>query len=97
MKLIDRHVECGVLDGMLEAIGAGESRGLVVSGEQGVGKTEMHEYLSDQGSGCHWPGLRACSRRWNCRSPDCIVGAPMLDNLARLPLPQREALRPHLA
>ena len=46
MKLIDRHAECGVLDGLLEAIHAGESRVLVVSGEPGVGKTALLEYLS---------------------------------------------------
>ena len=34
MKLIDRHAERGVLDGLLEAIRAGESRALVVSGER---------------------------------------------------------------
>ena len=49
MKLIDRHAECGVLDGLLEAIHAGESRVLVVSGEPGVGKTALLEYLSRAG------------------------------------------------
>ena len=48
MKLIDRHAECGALDGLLEAIHAGESRVLVVSGEAGVGKTALLEYLSEQ-------------------------------------------------
>ena len=52
MKLINRHAECAVLDGMLEAIRAGESRALVVSGEPGVGKTALLEYLSEQASGC---------------------------------------------
>ena len=52
MKLIDRHAECGALDGLLEAIHAGESRVLVVSGEPGVGKTALLEYLSEQASGC---------------------------------------------
>ena len=72
MKLIDRHAECGVLDGLLEAIHSGESRVLVFSGEPGVGKTALLEYLSQQRPGADWPGLRACSRRWNCRSPDYI-------------------------
>jgi phosphomethylpyrimidine synthase len=52
MKLIDRHAECGVLDGLLEAIHAGDSRALVVSGEPGVGKTALLEYLSERASGC---------------------------------------------
>ncbi len=36
--LTDRHAECGVLDGLAEAVRAGESRVLVVHGEPGVGK-----------------------------------------------------------
>lgn len=60
MKLIDRHAECGVLDGLLEAIHAGESRVLVVSGEPGVGKTALLEYLSEQASGCRL--ARSCGR-----------------------------------
>ena len=52
MKLIDRQAERGVLGGLLEAIRAGESRALVVSGEAGVGKSALLEYLSQQASGC---------------------------------------------
>ena len=39
-ELTDRRAECGVLDGLVEAVRAGESRVLVVHGEAGVGKTE---------------------------------------------------------
>ena len=52
MKLIDRHAERGVLDRLLEAVRAGESRALVVSGEAGVGKTALLDYLARQASGC---------------------------------------------
>jgi len=38
--LTDRRAECGVLDGLVEAMCAGESRVLVVHGEPGVGRTE---------------------------------------------------------
>jgi DNA-binding CsgD family transcriptional regulator len=94
MKLIDRHAECGVLDGLLETIRAGESRALVVSGEAGVGKTALLEYLSEQASDCRL--ARAAGVQSEMELPFAGLHqlcAPMLDNLARLPLPQREALR----
>ena len=94
MKLIDRHAECGVLDGLLEAIHAGESRALVVSGEPGVGKTALLEYLSEHASGCHL--ARAAGVQSEMELPFAGLHqlcAPMLGNLPHLPLPQRDALR----
>jgi hypothetical protein len=94
MKLIDRHAECGVLDGLLEAIRAGESRALVVSGEAGVGKTALLEYLSEQASECHL--ARAAGVQSEMELPFAGLHqlcGPMLGILPRLPLPQREALR----
>ena len=94
MKLIDRHAERGVLDGLLEAIHAGESRALIVSGEPGVGETALLEYLSEQASGCHL--ARAAGVQSEMELPFAGLHqlcAPMLGNLPHLPLPQREALR----
>ena len=51
-ELTDRRAECGVLDGLVEAVRAGESRVLVVHGEAGVGKTALLEYLADRASRC---------------------------------------------
>ena len=51
-ELTDRRTECGVLDGLVEAVLAGESRVLVVHGEAGVGKTALLEYLADRASRC---------------------------------------------
>ncbi|MDT5188096.1 MAG: hypothetical protein QOI28_347, partial [Mycobacterium sp.] len=48
MELVDRRAERGVLDRLIEAVRAGESRALVVSGEAGVGKTALLEYLAGQ-------------------------------------------------
>jgi hypothetical protein len=42
--LTGRRAECGVLDRLIEAVRAGESRVLVVHGEPGVGKTALLEY-----------------------------------------------------
>ena len=94
MKLIDRHAECGALDGLLEAIHAGESRVLVVCGEPGVGKTALLEYLSEQASGCRL--ARAAGVQSEMELPFAGLHqlcAPMLGNLPHLPPPQREALR----
>ena len=47
MELVGRRAECGVLDRVIEAVRAGESRALVLSGEAGVGKTALLEYLAE--------------------------------------------------
>src|SRR6266571_3639837 len=44
--LTDRRAERGVLDRLVEAVQAGESRALVAVGEPGVGKTVLLEYLA---------------------------------------------------
>ena len=46
MELVGRHRERAVLDRLIEAVRAGESRALVVSGEAGVGKTALLDYLA---------------------------------------------------
>jgi hypothetical protein len=38
MKLVDRRAECGMLDRLVEAVCAGQSRALVLCGEPGVGQ-----------------------------------------------------------
>lgn len=50
-QLLGRRAECDVLDRLLEAVRAGESRALVVRGEPGVGKTALLEYLAGRASG----------------------------------------------
>jgi hypothetical protein len=45
MRLVDRRAECGKLDGLVEAVCAGQSRALVLSGEAGVGKSALLQYL----------------------------------------------------
>ena len=49
--LTGRRSERDVLDRLIEAVGAGESRALVVRGEPGVGKTALLEYLVEQAPG----------------------------------------------
>jgi AAA ATPase domain len=51
-QLIGRSAECAVLDRLLEAVRAGESRVVVVHGEAGLVKTALLDYLAGQASGC---------------------------------------------
>jgi DNA-binding CsgD family transcriptional regulator len=94
MELVDRHAECGVLDQLIEAVRAGESRALVVSGEAGVGKTALLEYLAEQASGCRL--ARIAGVQSEMELPFAALHqlcAPVLGDLQRLPEPQRDALR----
>jgi len=50
--LTGRRAECDVLDRLVEAVQAGESRALVAVGEPGVGKTVLLDYLAGRASGC---------------------------------------------
>src|SRR5882757_9979303 len=94
MELTDRRSECEVLQGVLEAVRAGESRALVVSGEPGVGKTALLEYIAEQASGCRVE--RAAGVQSEMELAFAALHqllAPMLDRLDRLPAPQRDALQ----
>src|SRR5215211_8200922 len=92
--LTGRHSECDVLDRLIEAVGAGESRALVVRGEPGVGKTALLEYLVGHASGCRV--VRAAGVESEMELAFAGVHqllTPMLDRLQRLPRPQQAALR----
>jgi DNA-binding CsgD family transcriptional regulator len=93
-ELIGRRTECGVLDRLVAAVRAGESRALVVHGEPGVGKTALLEYLAGQASGCRV--ARAGGVQSEMELAFAVLHqlcAPVLDRLERLPAPQRDALR----
>jgi DNA-binding CsgD family transcriptional regulator len=94
MKLIGRHTERGELDRLVEAVCAGESRAIVLSGEAGVGKTALLDYLAEQATDCRV--VRAAGVQSEMELPFAAlhqVCAPALSNLERLPVPQRDALR----
>jgi hypothetical protein len=93
-ELTGRDAERRVLDRLVEAVRAGESRALVVHGEPGVGKTALLEYLGGSAPGCR------IERAAGVQSEMELVFAglhqlcaPMLDRLEAVPVPQREALR----
>jgi hypothetical protein len=94
MELVGRRAECEVLDRLIEAVRVGESRALVVSGEAGVGKTALLEYLVGQASGCRL--ARIAGVQSEMELPFAALHqlcAPMLDKLQGLPVPQRDALK----
>src|SRR2546430_13499997 len=86
--------QADVLDRLIEAVGAGESRALVVRGEAGVGKTALLEYLVEQA-----PGFRVVRAAGVQSEMELAFAglhqllASMLDRLEGLPAPQSEALR----
>jgi DNA-binding CsgD family transcriptional regulator len=92
-ELTGRRSECQVLDRLIEAVRAGESRVLVVRGEVGVGKTALLDYLSGHTPGC------VVARAVGVQSEMELAFAgvhqlcgPMLHHLEQLPVPQRDAL-----
>src|SRR5258708_14169562 len=92
--LLGRRGECEVLDRLLGAVRAGESRALVVRGEPGAGKTALLEYLAGRASGCRVAAAAGVQSEMELALAGLDqLWAPMLDRLDRLPGPQRDALR----
>src|SRR5262245_9810495 len=93
-QLTDRRAERQVLDSLIKAVRAGRSRALVVHGEPGIGKTALLEYLAGQASRfriAHAAGVQ--SEMELAFAGLHQLCAPMLDHLAHLPAPQRDALQ----
>jgi DNA-binding CsgD family transcriptional regulator len=92
--LLDRRSECETLDRLLRSVRSGQSRVLVLRGEAGIGKTALLEYVVEQASGCRV--LRAAGVQSEMELAFAglhqLCGS-MLDRLAGLPGPQRDALR----
>src|SRR6185437_300411 len=93
-SLTGRRSECDTLDRLIEAVGAAESRALVVRGEPGVGKTALLEYVVEQAP--EYRVVRAAGVESEMELAFAGLHqllAPMLDRLEGLPAPQGEALR----
>ena len=52
IRLVGRRAECGMLDRLVEAVSAGDSRALVLCGEPGVGKTALLQHLIRHAAEC---------------------------------------------
>jgi hypothetical protein len=93
-QLTGRSSERDILDSLLGAVRAGQSRALVIRGEPGAGKTALLEYLVEQASGCLV--ARAAGVQSEMELPFAGLHqllAPLLERDHRLPVPQRDALR----
>ena len=94
MPLRGRRAELGVLDGLIEAVRAGESRVLVVRGEPGVGKTALLDHLAGRAHGCRVVRAAGVQSEMELAFAGLHqLCAPMLDHLEAIPVPQRDALR----
>jgi DNA-binding CsgD family transcriptional regulator len=88
-----RQSECESLDHLLEAVQAGQSRALVMRGEPGVGKTALLEYTAGRLRGCQVARAAGVQSEMELAFAGLHqLCAPMLDQLERLPRPQRQAL-----
>ena len=92
--LVDRVSECDALDGLIEAVWAGESRALVVRGDPGVGKTVLLDYLAGRARGCRVARAVGVQAEMELAFAGLHqLCAPLLDHLGKIPVPQRDALR----
>jgi DNA-binding CsgD family transcriptional regulator len=91
--LLGRRNESATLDGLLEAVRAGESRALVIRGDPGMGKTALLEYVVERATGCRVAQAAGVQAEMELAFAGLHqLCAPMLDRLERLPGPQRDAL-----
>jgi DNA-binding CsgD family transcriptional regulator/tetratricopeptide (TPR) repeat protein len=91
--MVGRQAECQLLDQLVAAVQAGDSRVVVLHGEPGVGKTALLEYVAERAAGCrvtHAAGVQTeMELAFATLHQLC---APLLDGLNDLPGPQRDAL-----
>ena len=88
-----RASECAVLDRLTAAVLRGESRSLVLTGEAGIGKTALLEYLV--GSATAMTTVAAAGVESEMALAFATLHqlcSPLLDRLERLPPPQRQSL-----
>jgi hypothetical protein len=96
-RLTGRRSERDVLDRLIDAVRAGEGRALVVTGEPGVGKTALLDYLAGHAAGFRVARVMGVQSEMELAFAGVHqLCAPMLDHLDhldQLPVPRRDALR----
>ena len=91
--LLDRLPERAALSQLLDAARAGRSGVLVVRGEPGVGKTALLDWAVESAAGLRVARVAGVESEMELAFAALQqLCAPMLDKLAGLPDPQREAL-----
>ena len=92
-SLYGRGSESSLLDDLLAALRAGESRTLLVHGEAGIGKTALLDYAVSAAAGLKI--LQATGVESEMELPFASLHqlcAPLLDTVHQLPAPQQGAL-----
>jgi DNA-binding CsgD family transcriptional regulator len=92
-SLRGRSSECALLDDVIGAVRAGESRTLVLHGEAGIGKTALLNYVVESAADMRL--LRAAGVESEMELAFASLHqlcAPLLEAVERLPPPQRHAL-----
>ena len=91
--LADRRAERAVLDQVLAAVRAGQSRVLTVHGEPGVGKSALVDDLARRAAGCRVVRVAGVQSEMELAFAGLHqLCAPLLEHLEGLPGPQRDAL-----
>ncbi|GAA1108174.1 LuxR family transcriptional regulator [Kribbella jejuensis] len=89
-----RQAECRQLRRLLDAVRRGDSPTLVLSGEAGIGKSALLDYLVSQAEGCHVVRVAGVQAEAELAFAGLHqLCAPLLDHIDQLPEPQRDALR----
>jgi len=92
--LLNREDERAVLNGLLEDLRSGRGRVLVVRGEAGVGKSALLEYVTAAAADMRViPAAGVESEMELAFASLHQLCGPLLDRLADLPAPQRDALQ----
>ena len=93
IELIGRRDEVAMLDRLVLALEAGESRALVLRGQAGVGKTALLDHLATSAAACRVVRTSGVQAEMELAFAGlhqlCL---PVMDYLVRLPEPQRVAL-----
>ena len=89
-----REEECALLDELVSSVRGGESRSLVLRGEAGIGKTALLEYLVHAATDLSIVRATGIESEMELAFSGLHqLCAPLLGQLDRLPMPQRDALR----
>ncbi len=94
MTLLGRADECALLTDLVDDLRRGQSRSIVLRGAAGVGKTALLQHLVESATDLHV--VRAVGVESEMELSFASLHqlcAPLLDQLERLPGPQRDALR----
>jgi DNA-binding CsgD family transcriptional regulator len=92
--LTGREAQCRELDQLVAVVCAGQSKALVLRGEQGIGKTGLLEYVAAEAAGCRVERATGVQSELELAFAGLHqLCAPMLGHLDSVPAPQRDALR----